>query len=260
MSDKSKSQKNSIQGKVVLITGAANGIGKAMVQAFLNEECNVAALDINENELARLREEAEMKQGHLKTYVCDVSDESMIITTLEKIGYEMGGVQILVNNAGILDDFIPVHKLGNLIWERVLRVNLYSAFFLTRELLPEMRKKEEGIILNVSSVGGLHGARAGVSYTVSKFGMIGLTKNIAFTYAAEGIRCNAIAPGAVKTKIGDTMHPDQLGYERSSLGFNLIPRTGEPEEIAAIAVFLSKPEASMINGAVIVADAGWTAY
>jgi len=247
----------SIKGKVVLITGAASGIGKAMVKAFLNEGCIVAALDSNAKTLEEIDQWGE---PHLKTFKCDISSEKELLSALEKITYDLGSIQVLINNAGILDDFVPVHKLSNLLWERVLRVNLYAAFFLCREILPEMVAKKNGIIINVSSVGGLHGGRAGASYTVSKFGLIGLSQNIAHTYAREGIRCNVIAPGAIKTSIGNAMHPDELGFERSSLGFPLIPINGEPEEIASIALFLAKPDASFINGSVIVADAGWTAY
>lgn len=249
-----------LKGKLVLITGAASGIGKAMVEAFLKVGSTVAAVDVNYEKLEHLKEQSNDKGGHLGIFLCDIIEEKQIINTLEKIQYELGSVQIMINNAGILDDFIPVHKLSNLLWERVLRVNLDAALIFSRELLPEMRRKGGGVIINVSSVGGLNGCRAGAAYTVSKYGMIGLSKNIAFTYAKEGIRCNVIAPGAVSTEIGKEMNPDLLGYERSSMGYPMIPRTGDPEEIAAIAVFLASKDASLINGEVIVADAGWTAY
>ena len=249
-----------IKGKVVLITGAASGIGKAMVEAFLNEECIVAAIDINVRGLEQLRSDFPQAGTHLNTYKCDIAYEDQIIQIIEKIHFELGSIQILINNAGILDDFVPVHKLSNLLWDRVMHINLFAAFVFCRELIPEMRAKEKGVILNISSVGGLNGCRAGAAYTVSKFGLIGLSKNIAFAYAKEGIRCNVIAPGAIKTAIGEGMKPDEFGYERSSIGFPLIPKNGEPEDIAEIAVFLSKPESSLINGSVIVADAGWTAY
>jgi NAD(P)-dependent dehydrogenase (short-subunit alcohol dehydrogenase family) len=249
-----------IKGKVVLITGAASGIGKAMVGAFLKEECIVAAVDVNGERLEQLHLDFPQAGTHLNTYLCDISGEQQIIQTLEKIGYELGSIQILINNAGILDDFVPVHKLSNLLWDRVMRINLFAAFVFCRELLPEMRSKGNGVILNISSVGGLNGCRAGAAYTVSKFGLIGLSKNIAFSYANEGIRCNVIAPGAVNTAISEGMKPDDFGFERSSLGFPMIPKNGEPEDIANIAVFLTKPEACLLNGSVIVADAGWTAY
>jgi NAD(P)-dependent dehydrogenase (short-subunit alcohol dehydrogenase family) len=255
-----KKRNNTIKGKVVLITGAASGIGKAMVNAFLKEQCIVAAIDISDVNLQQIKNEVLPDEKHLYTYPCDIANEQQILQTLETISYEIGSIQIVINNAGILDDFIPVHALSNHLWEHVLRVNLFAAFIFCRELIPEMRKRLFGVIINVSSVGGLHGVRAGAAYTTSKHALIGLTKNIAYTYALEGIRCNVIAPGAVKTSISNQMKPDVFGYERSATGFPLIPRVGEPSEVASIAVFLSKPEASLINGGVVVADAGWTAY
>jgi NAD(P)-dependent dehydrogenase (short-subunit alcohol dehydrogenase family) len=249
-----------IKGKVVLITGAASGIGKSMVGAFLNEDCIIAAVDLNGKGLEELHKDFSQAGTHLNTYTCDISDEEQIIQTIGKVCYELGSIQILINNAGVLDDFVPVHKLSNLLWDHVMRINLFAAFVFCRELLPDMRSKGNGVIINISSVGGLYGCRAGAAYTVSKFGLVGLSKNIAFSYANEGIRCNVIAPGAVKTSISQGMKPDEFGFQRSSLGFPLIPKNGEPEDVANIAVFLSKPEASLINGSVIVADAGWTAY
>jgi NAD(P)-dependent dehydrogenase (short-subunit alcohol dehydrogenase family) len=106
----------------------------------------------------------------------------------------------------------------------------------------------------------LHGARAGASYTAAKHAVIGLTKNIAYMYANKGVRCNAIAPGGVKTNIGAHAHPNSFGYERAVSGTSTMPRLADPEEIAAAALFLVSDEASFVNGEVLVADGGWTAY
>jgi NAD(P)-dependent dehydrogenase (short-subunit alcohol dehydrogenase family) len=123
-----------------------------------------------------------------------------------------------------------------------------------------MLKQGKGVIINVSSIGGLFGARAGVAYTTSKHALIGLTKNIGFQYSQKGIRCNAIAPGGVETNIGDNMKPNQFGYEKLSLGMQTNPRMGKPSEIAELALFLASDKSSFINGTVITADSGWTAY
>jgi NAD(P)-dependent dehydrogenase (short-subunit alcohol dehydrogenase family) len=139
-------------------------------------------------------------------------------------------------------------------------VNLNGPFYAMRAVLPIMLKHGKGVILNIASVGGLFGSRAGAAYTASKHALIGLTKNTGFMYAQKGIRCNAIAPGGVNTHIADSLIPDALGYERCISGASLMPRMGEPEEIAQIAAHLCSDEASFINGAVITADGGWTAY
>jgi NAD(P)-dependent dehydrogenase (short-subunit alcohol dehydrogenase family) len=123
-------------------------------------------------------------------------------------------------------------------------------------MLPEKR----GAILNISSIGGLSGGKAGAAYTASKHGLIGLTKNTAIMHATEGIRCNAIAPGGVETSIGLTLKPNQTGYTKIAPGFNLMPRTGKPDEIAQLALFLVSDDASFINGAIVTADAGWSAF
>ena len=130
-----------------------------------------------------------------------------------------------------------------------------------RKALPIFIQKGSGIIINVASVGGLFGSRAGAAYTASKHAVIGLTKNVGYQYASAGIRCNAIAPGAVNTNIGATITaPNELGIGKAMAGFSLNPRTGESDEIAKVALFSASDDSSFLNGTVITADAGWTAY
>ncbi len=174
--------------------------------------------------------------------------------------HHFGGVDIVVNNAGIMDDFIPTAELITDKWNRVLGVNLNGPFYVSRAALRSMLPNKKGVILNIASIGGLHGGRAGAAYTTAKHGLIGLTKNTAFMYANEGIRCNAIAPGGVETSIGLTLHPHPFGYGKISPGLPLMPRAGKPIEIARLALFLVTDDASFINGSVITADAGWTAF
>jgi NAD(P)-dependent dehydrogenase (short-subunit alcohol dehydrogenase family) len=131
----------------------------------------------------------------------------------------------------------------------------------TRKVLPIFMEKQSGVIVNIASVGGLFGSIAGAAYTASKHAVVGLTRSVGYQYAKQGIRCNAIAPGGVNTNMSATMtarHP--FGAERASGGMATIPRIGEPEEIAKVALFLASDEASFVNGTVITADAGWTAY
>jgi NAD(P)-dependent dehydrogenase (short-subunit alcohol dehydrogenase family) len=127
--------------------------------------------------------------------------------------------------------------------------------------MPIFLAKKKGVIVNTASVGGLQGSRAGAAYTASKFAVVGLTKNIGFQYALSGIRCNAIAPGGVNTNIGKTINnPDKFGMERATSGSANNPRMGEPVEIANVALFLASDDSSFVNGTVITADSGWTAY
>ncbi len=140
-------------------------------------------------------------------------------------------------------------------------INVTGMMRTVRKALPIFIEKERGVIVNIASGGGLFGSRAGVAYTASKHAVVGLTKNVGFQYANMGIRCNAIAPGAVNTSIASTItSPNEFCMGRAMAGINLNPRTGEPEEIANLALFLASDASSVVNGAVIAADSGWTAY
>ncbi|GJM68006.1 hypothetical protein HMSSN036_02220 [Paenibacillus macerans] len=140
-------------------------------------------------------------------------------------------------------------------------VNTTSVMRATRKVLPIFLEKESGVIVNVASAGGLYGARAGAAYTASKHAVIGFTKNTGFMYAQKGIRCNAIAPGGVETNIGASMtNINPFGASRQQLGLAINPRLGSAEEIAKVALFLASDDSSFVNGTVITADAGWTAY
>ena len=180
---------------------------------------------------------------------------------MDNVIKKTGGIDILVNNAGIMDNFVPAGSVTDELWEKVFAVNATGPMRGIRKALPIFIEKKSGIIINITSAGGLFGSRAGVSYTASKHAVVGLTKNVGFQYAKLGIRCNAIAPGGVNTNIGTTINaPDKFGMERAMAGISLNPRVGEPNEIAKIALFLACDDSSLINGAIITADSGWTAY
>lgn len=129
-----------------------------------------------------------------------------------------------------------------------------------RAAIPEMEKIGGGVFVTIASLAGLYGARAGAAYTASKHGVLGLAKNVAFMYANRNIRSNIIAPGGVQSEIGGTESFNQAGRERCKLGMGTMPRMGDPEEIAQLALFLASDDASLVNGAVVTADAGWGAY
>jgi NAD(P)-dependent dehydrogenase (short-subunit alcohol dehydrogenase family) len=199
--------------------------------------------------------------GIATAVMANVAKEQDIQNIIDTAIDTYGTLDILVNNAGIMDNFVPAAEVTDELWERVFAINITGPMRATRKALPIFIKKGSGIIINIASAGGLLGSRAGVSYTASKHAVIGLTKNVGFQYAKLGIRCNAIAPGAVNTNIGKTIYnPSQFGMERAMAGMNLNPRVGEPEEIAKVALFLACDDSSFINGTVITADSGWTAY
>jgi NAD(P)-dependent dehydrogenase (short-subunit alcohol dehydrogenase family) len=246
--------------KVAIITGAASGMGRATAKLFFSEGARLLLADINDQSLCELQTELDPSKNMIIYMKCDVASENDILNMVRLCVEKFERIDILVNNAGIMDDFIPVDRVVNKQWEHIMNVNLNGPFYAMRAVIPLMLKHGKGVILNIASVGGLFGSRAGAVYTASKHALIGLTKNTGFMYAQKGIRCNAIAPGGVNTHIADSLIPDALGYERCISGASMMPRMGEPEEIAQIAAHLCSNEASFINGAVITADGGWTAY
>ncbi|ARA97007.1 SDR family oxidoreductase [Geobacillus thermodenitrificans] len=250
-----------LEGKVAIVTGAASGMGKAIAQLFAKEGAKVVVSDIHEEGQQAVVKEITENGGTAIGITADVANKEHVERLIDETVQTFGSLDILVNNAGIMDNFVPAADVTDEWWEKVFAVNTTSVMRATRKALSIFLSKKSGVIINIASVGGLNGSRAGAAYTASKHAVIGLTKNVGFQYAKEGIRCNAIAPGGVSTNIGATITaPHPFGMERATAGAHLNPRTGEPEEIAKIALFLASDDSSFINGAVIVADSGWTAY
>jgi len=250
-----------LEGKVAIVTGAASGIGKATAILFAQEGARVVVSDLNLEGAQLTVADIKAKGGQAKPVLTDIAKEEDIRVLFDTTLQTYSTLDILVNNAGIMDNFAPAANVTDELWEKVFAVNSTGPMRTIRRALPIFLTKNAGIIINISSIGGLQGCRAGAAYAASKHAIIGLTKNVGFMYATKGIRCNAIAPGGVTTNIGSTIKsPDQFGMSRAMAGINLNPRTGAPEEIARIALFLASDDSSFINGAVIAADAGWTAY
>jgi NAD(P)-dependent dehydrogenase (short-subunit alcohol dehydrogenase family) len=242
-----------LKDRVAIVTGAGSGIGLAITRGFLAEGARVIGADVADDHLPAL--EALDGVTAARADVTSRADVDRLVT----LARGLGRLDILVNNAGIMDAFRPVGEVTDEVWERVLAVNLTGPMMLARAALPAMLEAGHGVIINISSIGGLVGGRAGAAYTASKHGLIGLTKNIAATYGADGIRCVAIAPGGVNTGIPLGGEPSDRGYATLSKTLPSNPRMGEPEEIANLAIFLASDLASFINGAIVVADGGWLA-
>ncbi|MFO7312295.1 MAG: SDR family oxidoreductase [Bacillota bacterium] len=251
-----------LAGKVAVVTGAASGMGEQIAKLFAKEGAKVVAADLNGDGAERVVQEIRAAGGTAVAVKANVAIEEDVQRMIDTAVQEFGTLDILVNNAGVMDNFEAAHEVTDQVWERVLAVNTTGPMRAMRKAIPMFLEKGKGTIINIASVGGLAGGRAGLSYTASKHALIGMTKNVAFHYATKGIRCNAICPGAVETNISASMtaRPSAIGYERLSLGLPLNPRTGKPEEIAAAALFLASDEASFVNGAILVVDGGWTVY
>lgn len=247
-----------LSGKVAIVTGAASGMGKAIAELYAQEGAKVVVSDMN---LDGAKHVAENISGEAFAIQTDVTSEEALQQLFDETVKTFGQVDILVNNAGIMDGMEPVGEISNDRWEKIFAVNTVSVMKSMRIAVDLFTKQGHGVIVNNISAGGLYGARAGAAYTASKHAVVGLTKNTAFMYADQNIRCNGIAPGAVATNIGSTMtNMSQAGFGRQQLGMAINPRIGQPEEIAQLALFLGSDESSFINGQVVAIDGGWTAY
>lgn len=250
-----------LQNQVAVVTGAASGMGKQIALLFAREGAKVVVSDLNLDGANATAEEIASQGGTAFAIKTNVAAEEDIQNLIDTAVNQYGTVDILINNAGIMDNMEPAGDVLDDKWERVFAVNTTSVMRATRKVLPIFLEKQKGVIVNVASVGGLNGARAGAAYTASKHAVVGFTKNTGYMYAANGIRCNAIAPGGVETNIGSSMTSvNEFGMSRQQLGMAINPRSGKPEEIAKVALFLASDDSSFVNGTVITADSGWTAY
>lgn len=249
-----------LEGKVAVITGAGSGMGRAMAQLFAKEGAWVIAADWNQEALDETVAMVSDSGGSITGVQGNVADQAQAEAIVDKAIEAYGKLDILCNNAGVMDTNQGAAEVTNETWERVLGINLNGPMYLTRKAIPAMLAAGGGAIVNTASVAGVGGGAAGLAYTVSKHGLVGMTKQTAFRYAQEGIRCNAIAAGAVETNIMQSVDPtkmDPTGSARCQTYYAAIPGQLQAGDIANLALFLASDEAKMINGAIIPADAGW---
>jgi NAD(P)-dependent dehydrogenase (short-subunit alcohol dehydrogenase family) len=245
--------------KVVIITGAAAGIGKATAEVFAAHGYRLVLADLQAENLSATAKELESKGAKLATLTGDISDQKHAEALVDLAKSKFGRVDVLVNNAGIVDRFMPVGEVTDEIWNKVLGVNLNGPMYTMRRALPIMLEQGKGVIINVTSAASEGGGFAGAAYTTSKHALNGLTKNTAWMYEPKGIRCVGIAPGGIKTTITLGGEPSALGYSRLGAQFATMPRSGEANEVANVIFFAASDEASFLNGAIIPVDGAWLA-
>lgn len=252
-----------LKGKTAVITGAGSGIGRAMVERFLAEGAECLAADINKEAVDGVVESlSEEFGGKVKAYKVNVAVKEEVEAMIDYAIREFGKMDVIINNAGILDNLLPIAELDDAMWERIMSVNLNSVMYSCRKSVQYfLAEKREGIIINTASLSGLCAGRGGLAYTTSKFGVVGLTKNVAFMYSDAGIRCNALCPGGIESNIGSGMRePSRLGLAKAVTGNSGRDRNGTADEVAAAAVFLASNAASFVNGETLTIDGGWSAY
>lgn len=253
---------NKLDGKVAVITGGGSGMGRAMAILFAQEGAKVVIGEWNEQTLDETVQTIRSAGGEITGVKGNIAIKEQAETLIDTAIESYGRVDVLVNNAGVMDTNQGVGEVTDEMWERVMGINLNGPMYLSRRAIQTMRLQHSGVILNIGSVAGLSGAAAGAAYTASKHALIGLTSNTAWRYVHEGIRCNAIAAGAVKTNITSSVDMAQMdagGSQRAQAYYGLIPAQLEAIDIAQLALFLVSDESRFINGAIIPADGGWLA-
>lgn len=251
-----------LEGKVAVITGAGSGMGRAMANLFAAEGAKIVAAEWNSATLDEVVAEVKAAGGEITGVQGDVSKQDDCKKIIDAATGTYGRLDVLCNNAGVMDNFAAVGDFSDDVLERVFSINVYGPLYLSRLAVPIMLEQGSGSIVVTASVAGIKGGAAGVVYTASKHAIVGATKSIAWHYAQKGIRCNAIAAGGVETNIMTSVDPSKInpaGAERCQFGSSIIPGMLKAKDIADLALFLASDESKMINGAIIPADAGWSA-
>ncbi len=248
-----------LTGKVAIITGAASGIGRASSLMFAREGARVAVTDINDAAGERTAEEIRQAGGEARYWHCDVSNSEEVQAMIGGVQEHFGQINVLFNNAAYLRDFKIVTEMAEDEWDRAIGTTLGGVYLTCKYAVPHLIEAGGGAIVSTASVGGIVAFKSNAAYCAAKAGVIMLMKTIAADYGGQGIRANAIAPGAIDTAVNEQYEDDpevlRLWERMSLVGRPL----GDPDEVAAAAVFLASDESSFVTATVLAVDGGWTA-
>lgn len=240
-------------GRTIIVTGAGSGIGRATATRIANEGGRVIATDVVAERLDALR--SELDGFDVETVVGDVAATETIDALIAAAGDRIDG---LANVAGIMDAFLPPSEVDDATWDRVFSVNVTGPMRLTRAVLPHMIAAGRGTVVNVASEAALRASAAGAAYTASKHAIAGFTKSVAFFHGPQGIRANAVAPGAVATNIEAPMRSEYAASRVGPIMQVAIPPVAQPEQLAAAITWLLSDDSANVNGAVLPSDGGWS--
>jgi 2-dehydro-3-deoxy-L-rhamnonate dehydrogenase (NAD+) len=243
-----------LDGQFAVVTGAATGIGEAIAARLANAGANVCIADLDGTAASAA---AERIGRGAQSLALDVTDAAAVERTIGALIERNPAIDILVNNAGLAGKAAPVWKQTDEDWHKVMAVNLHGPFYLCRAVIPHMRARGYGRIVNIASVAGKEGNPNMAAYSASKAALIGLTKSIAKEVAGEGICINAVTPAVIRTKILEQLTPEQVDYMVARIPMK---RTGEPEEVAAVVHFLASRDCSFVTGQCYDVSGGRSTY
>jgi NAD(P)-dependent dehydrogenase (short-subunit alcohol dehydrogenase family) len=255
-------------GRTVLVTGAGGlpgkGMGRSLALGFAELGAQVAAVDVDPETLGETVSRIEAIGGKAVAITADLCEEDQIERAADEAEQAFGPVDVLCNHAAF-GDFQSITETEPARWRKMMALDLTAPFLLSRRVLPSMMERRTGVIVNTVSICGLTGGRSGAAYTAAKHGLVGLTKNVAVSHASYGIRCVGVAPGGTRQN-PDGQAESAVIPEEGSWGASFIPntqainlRTGRPDEVTRMHLFLASDAASFLNGVVIPVDGGWTA-
>lgn len=240
-------------GRTAIVTGAGSGIGRATALRLAREGATVVAADISAERIDELV--SEHPDLALTPVVSDIATQRGVDAIVDAAS---GRVDALANVAGIMDAFLPPAEVTDEVWERVFAVNVTAMMRLTRAVLPDMIAAGKGAIVNVSSEASLRASASGAAYCASKHAVNGFTKSTAFFYMHEGIRANAVLPGAVATNIEAPMGSAHAATRIEPAMAANVQTVAAPEQLAATITWLLSDDASFVNGAMVSCDGGWS--
>jgi NAD(P)-dependent dehydrogenase (short-subunit alcohol dehydrogenase family) len=247
-----------LENKVAVVTGAASGIGRSTALALAREGARVVVSDVDEaggKETARLIEQQGGEAIFVKT---DVSDPGAVKALVDKAVETYGRLDVMVNNAGIGGESALLADYSLESWDRVIGINLSGVFYGMKYAIPAMLESDGGSIINVASILGQVGFATAPAYVAAKHGVLGLTKNAALEYSAQGVRVNAVGPGFIHTPMIEALEEDEA-TNQMLISMHPIGRLGRPEEVAELIVWLASDKASFVTGAYYPVDGGYLA-
>lgn len=252
-----------LSGKTAIVTGGAVGIGRACVERMAGEGASVAIFDRQAPEGEALARELCAAGHKVAFWTVNVTDDGKVKSSIDAVAHRFGGVNILVNNAGISGSPAPTDQVTEDEWDRVQAVNVKGVYFATKHAIPHLRRAGGGSIINLSSIAGLVGVGNLAPYHASKGAVRLMTKNDAITYAPEGIRVNSIHPGYIWTPMVENhlraTSPDLAAAKAAAGAVHPLGHMGEPDDIAWAVVYLASDEARFVTGAELAIDGGYTA-